>query len=76
MADEVLHTDILGNDIFTSSKLAVSKKNSLVICSVVNISPKMIRVSSIARPSWSFLVYPRDTVVVSGPDALAYLLRA
>lgn len=78
MAKEIEHTDILGNPILENSKLAVSHKNMLKICSIVKVSPKMLRVKPIANKHYrgeGYLVYPTQTVVVDGPDVMAYILR-
>lgn len=72
------HKDILGNPITETSKLAVSKGNELYICSVIKSTPKMLRVRRLIYKSDSdgILVYPDQTVVVDGPDVLAYMLKA
>jgi hypothetical protein len=78
MAKEAEHKDLLGNPITTDSKLAVSHHNDLIICSVVKINPKMLRVRPINsryRAGDGYLVYPSQTVVVDGPDVMAYILR-
>lgn len=77
MAKEINHKDLLGNPITETSKLAVSHRNSLYICSIVKITEKMMRVKPIKTTyrSGGFLVYPDQTVVVDGPDVLAYILK-
>lgn len=72
------HKDILGNIITESSKLAVAHKGMLKICSIVKLSPKMMRVKPIANQYYrgeGYLVFPSQTVVVDGPDVMAYILR-
>lgn len=74
------HKDLLGNPITMESKLAVSHRNSLKICSLLKITPKMMRVKPLfATGYWreedGYLVYPDQCVVVDGPDVLAYMLR-
>lgn len=79
MTKEIIkHKDILGNPINENSKLAVSRHNNLKICSIVKLSPKMLRVKPLDNPNYrgeGYLVYPNQTVVVDGPDVLAYILR-
>ena len=77
MAKEVEHKDLLGNPITENSKLAVSHHNSLKICSIVKLNPKMLRVKPINQHyrGDGYLVYPTQTVVVDGPDVMAYILR-
>lgn len=71
------HKDALGNDIIETSKLAVARRNDIVICSILKMTPKMLRVTPI-RASYKgkgYLVYGNQTVVVDGPDVTAYILR-
>ena len=81
MAKEtVQHKDLLGNLILPESKLAVSHRNNLKICSILKITPKMMRVKPLFETSYwrdedGYLVYPSQCVVVDGPDVLAYILR-
>lgn len=80
MAKEIQHKDLLGNPIEPTSKLAVSHRNSLKICSILKITPKMMRVKPLfATGYWreedGYLVYPSQSVVVDGPDVMAYVLR-
>lgn len=77
--ESILHTDVLGNVITETSKLAVARGNMLRICSVLKITDKMLRVRHLvgmgAQCSTGFLVYPSQTVVVDGPDLLAYVIK-
>lgn len=76
MPKEYSHKDILGVPIDMNSKLAVSIFNSLMICSVVKMSEKKIRVKALCGTyKESHLVYPSDTIVISGEEALAYILK-
>ena len=70
-------SDILGQPIELGCYVAVPRRNSLLICKVVKITPKMIQVESI-RSDWrcNFRIYPQDAVRLDGPDALAYILKA
>lgn len=79
MAKEIEHKDLLGNPITETSKLAVSHRNCLKICAIIKITNKMMRVKPIGKrfyaPEEGYLVYPNQTVVVDGPDVMAYILR-
>lgn len=78
MAKVTEHKDLLGNIITEDSKLAVAHKGMLKICSIVKLSPKMMRVKPIANEYYrgdGYLVFPSQTVVVDGPDVMAYVLR-
>jgi hypothetical protein len=77
--EEILHTDVLGNIITESSKLAVARHNILHICCVLKITDKMLRVRLLvghgSRCTTGFLVYPSQTVVVDGPELLVYVIK-
>lgn len=69
-------SDILGQPIPVGCYVAVPRRNSLLICQVTKISPKMIHVKNVDK-SWptEFMIYPVDSVRIDGPDALAYILK-
>ena len=70
------HVDILGRPIHIGTKVAVGTDNTLKICSVIKLMPKMIRVMPIKGYSKSgYLVYSSQCVVVDGEDVLAYILK-
>ena len=71
------HVDILGRPIHIGTKVAVAVHNSLMICSVIKIMPKMIRVMPIRGyyRDDGCLVYGNQCVVVEGEDVLAYILK-
>ena len=76
--EPIEHKDILGNPILETSKLAISYKNDLYICSVEKITPKMLKAKIIGKGNtWrsELLVKPERCVVVDGPDVLAYILK-
>lgn len=77
--EEIIHTDVLGNPILPTSKLAVAHRNTLMVCSIVKITPKMMRVKSLKQGTYyldkEYLVYPDNCVVVDGPDVMAYILK-
>lgn len=68
--------DILGQPITLGCHVAVPRRNSLLICKVTKISPKMIHVMNVDKnyPT-DFMVYPQDSVRIDGPDVLAYILK-
>ena len=68
------HTDIIGQPISMGNYVAVSLKNSMQVCSILKISEKMMRVVPL-KSKRDYLVYPANVVVLSGEDALAYILR-
>jgi len=71
------HKDKLGQIINEGTKVAVSRLNQLRICSVIKITPKMIRVVPVndGYPSSGFQVFSHQTVVVDTKDVLSYILR-
>lgn len=76
MTASIEHKDILGQPLSLGNYVAASQANSLYICQIIKITPKMIRVRPI-KGYWrdGFLKYAADLVVLSGPEALAYILR-
>lgn len=72
------HTDILGQPLSLNSYVAVSYHNMLQICQVIKINPKTIRVATIGTRRYGdddgHQVYSCQAVLLSGPDALAYIL--
>ena len=70
------HVDILGRPIHLGTKVAVGTGNSLVICSIIKLSPKMVRAMPIkGYHREGYLVYGSQCVVVEGEDVLAYILK-
>lgn len=67
-------SDFFGREIDINSKLVVARSNELQICTVIKINPIMLRVKKVGSKN-SFLVYPNCTVIVDGPDVMAYLLK-
>ena len=75
MAKEQLkHKDILGQIVNEGNYVAISHHNSLYICQVTRLSSKMMRVSPIQRRGIEYLKYSDQSVLLSSPDALAYIL--
>lgn len=75
------HTDILGQPIDNGSYLAVSHHNQLQVCQVIKINPKTLRVKPLnpkkSKYYWrngDYQVFPDQTVRLTGPDALVYIL--
>lgn len=71
------HKDVIGQPVYVGSKLAVARNNSLMVCSVIELCPKMIKVKPVMGTyrQGGFVVYSSQTVVIEGPDVLAYVLR-
>lgn len=69
------HKDILGQPITEGSHVAVAKHNMMQICKITKVTPKKIRVTPV-QGHWrnGYLIYPQDSVLLSGPDAMAYIL--
>ena len=70
------HKDILGQDLSIGSYVAVPHFNSMFVCSIIKLTPKQIRVQPLkykCRLGW--LKYPNETILLSGPDALVYILK-
>jgi len=69
--------DILGQPIDIGCHVAVPRRNSLLICKVTKISPKMVHVKNVdTKYPVEFMIRPTDAVRLDGPDVLAYILKA
>jgi hypothetical protein len=72
------HKDILGQPLSEGNYVAISHHNAMHICSIKKLSPKMMRVMPIKKGYHSedgYLIYASQSVLLSGPDALAYILK-
>lgn len=78
MAKEIAeHTDILGQPLKEGNYVAVSHHNMLQVCQIKKLNPKMMRVIPVKgyyRKTDGLLVYSNQAILLSGPDALAYIL--
>lgn len=73
---DVVHKDKLGSSIFIGAYVAVADHNKLTICKVIKITNMMIRVVRVGRQNdRGRLVYSSETVILSGEDVLAYILK-
>jgi len=78
MPKEVEHLDILGQPLAEGNYVAISQSNIMYVCQIMKITPKQIRVCPIKgsyRRDTGWLKYPSDSVLLSGLDALAYILK-
>lgn len=68
--------DILGQPLEEGKYVAVSHHNELRICQVTKIHNVMVKVTPLKgyRKDDGFNVYSSQTILLSGPDALAYIL--
>ena len=78
MAKEIVeHLDILGQPLAEGNYVAISRFNTMYICQIKKITSKKIRVCPLKgyfkHDGW--LIYSQDSVLLSGPDALAYILK-
>ena len=74
----ISHVDKLGQPIEAGMYVVASHRNSLYICKVTKVHPKQLRIHSVKKSVSTgdgWLVYPSETVILSGPDALAYILK-
>ena len=70
------HKDILGQELDIGNYVAIAHHNTMLICKIINISVKMIRVVPLKyKKSSGLLVYSKCSVKLSGPDSLAYILQ-
>lgn len=75
MAD---YLDKLGQPIALGSYVVSCHRNMLYISKVTKLNPKMLTVLDVKTTSYKVkprYVYPSETVVLTGPDVLAYILK-
>lgn len=74
--EKIEHKDIIGQPIAEGNYVAISHHNSMHVCQIKKITAKKIRACPLKgyyrKDGW--LIYPQDSVLLSGPDALAYIL--
>ena len=72
------HKDILGQPLAEGNYVAVSHHNMLQVCQVKKLNPKMMRVVPVKSGYYyrkeGHLIYSNQAILLSGPDALAYIL--
>jgi hypothetical protein len=74
----IVHEDILGQPLSEGNYVAISHHNMMYVCQVKKLNPKMMRVVPIQkgyRSDDGFLKYSDQCVLLSGPDALVYILK-
>lgn len=73
---ELEHLDKLGTKITEGCYVAYPGNNILHIGRVMKLSPKQIRVGRISRlDTKGHLLYSTNTIILDGPEILAYLLK-
>jgi hypothetical protein len=77
--EPVIHLDKLGQTIEEGNYVAGCHRNSMYICKILKCTAKQIRINDIKslnkRHDAGWLVYPGETVKLSGEDAIAYILK-
>lgn len=71
---EIVHVDLLGNEIHVGNHVAAYYFNGLTVCRVEKLTPKMVKVKPIDK-NWSKSIYPHDLVKINDDDVTMYLLR-
>jgi len=75
--EKIEHKDILGQPVSEGKYVAICHRNTMYVCQIMKLSAKMMRVNRIGnkyKDGDGWLIYPTDSVLLSGPDALAYIL--
>jgi len=76
--EKVEHVDILGQPLAEGSYVAISRGNAMYICQIKKITPKMMRASPVhgyGSGGDGWLIYSQNSVLLSGPDAMVYILK-
>lgn len=68
------HRDLLDQEIKIGDLVACADHNNLLIGTVEKLNPKMIGVKFMGYRSHKNK-YPKDMIVVDGPQAMIYLLK-
>lgn len=72
------HKDILGQPLQEGNYVAISHHNMMYVCQIIKLNPKMIRVRPLKngyRAEDGYLIYSNQSVLLSGADALVYILK-
>lgn len=69
------HVDLLGHELNVGDFVAAHYYNSLSICKITKLNPKMVQIIPVVKGAWRKNVYPHDMVKVSPDDVTLYLLR-
>lgn len=71
------HVDILGQPLTEGNYVVTCQHNTLYVCQIKKLNPKKLRVCPLKgyyrQEGW--LKYPSDLVLLSGPDAMVYILK-
>lgn len=73
----IQHKDILETPINVGNYVASASGNRLVIGKVVKLTPKQLKIVDLDdhNAENGYYKYSHDTVVVSGPEALVFVLK-
>lgn len=74
----IKHLDKLGQELSAGNYVVGCHRNTLYICRILKINKVMIRIQDIRHSTYSedgWLVYPDQTVKLSGEDATVYILK-
>ena len=73
-----IHLDKLGQELSEGNYVVASHRNSMYICRIKKINKVMLRIMDVEHSGYAsdgWLVYPGETVKLSGEEATAYILR-
>lgn len=74
MLEEIVHRDILGNQIRVDDTVVYPDRNNLKIATVKKLNPKMINVVAVGKKIID-RKYPKDLLVVNDPKITIYMLE-
>ena len=76
--EKPIHLDKLGQELAEGNYVAGCHRNTMYICKIVATHNVQIRIQDVKKSAFrdnGLLVYPRETVKLSGEDAIAYILK-
>jgi hypothetical protein len=76
--EKIEHVDIIGQPLNEGNYVAVSHHNAMHVCQIKKITAKMMKAVPIhgyGSGSDGWLIYSKNTVLLSGEDAMVYILK-
>ena len=73
--EPIVYLDKLGQELSEGNYVVACHRNTVYICRIIKINKVMLRVSDIRKDGNEWLVYPNETVKLSGEVATLYILK-
>ncbi len=76
--EPIIRKDKLGQELEEGNYVAGCHRNTMYICKVIKVNNVMLRICDVKHSGYrddGWLVYPNETVKLTGEDAMAYILK-